>query len=340
MLRVGGNVPTMSNEQDDSASSGFLAKLSQGVSELVRRRAVAALATFVGAYLPDVLDRSQSARDNRENRSLFRRALTEAATHRAVESPELVDRMLDRMVTEEFGRQHRREDIALRAIAHLSDGRFEDAPREGHDTISDQDIGDDWLNLYSRYSQEASSDALQDTWARVLAGQIRKPGSISLKTLHFVSLLDKETAEAASRLLPWLVMKTWLFAGVTQKLSMGDRVLLRESGLIGALEHDLDITQSIPDEGTWFASMGHLGVIGMGEPGSKFTLPMVSTSRACRELGTVVVGEDTAVPAMALAERMQQEAAFKRIQVGPYQLTGGRFTQSGATLIHRWDRPG
>ena len=55
---------------------------------------------------------------------------------------------------------------------------------------------EDWLNVFSRYAEDASSERLQQLFAKVLAGEIRKPGSFSLSTMRFIAELDRETAAA------------------------------------------------------------------------------------------------------------------------------------------------
>jgi hypothetical protein len=56
-------------------------------------------------------------------------------------------------------------------------------------------LDEDWLNVFGDYVEKATSDRLRSLWARVLAGEVRKPGAFSLRTLRFVSELDQETAQ-------------------------------------------------------------------------------------------------------------------------------------------------
>lgn len=57
------------------------------------------------------------------------------------------------------------------------------------------DIDDDWLNLFVRLAEDKSSEELQGLFGRILAGEIRKPGSFSLRTIQFISTLSKEDAQ-------------------------------------------------------------------------------------------------------------------------------------------------
>ncbi|WPZ35179.1 DUF2806 domain-containing protein [Thalassobaculum sp. OXR-137] len=54
---------------------------------------------------------------------------------------------------------------------------------------------DDWMNKFMRLADDASSEQLQNLFARILAGEVMRNGSFSLSTLRTVSELDKSTAE-------------------------------------------------------------------------------------------------------------------------------------------------
>ncbi len=61
----------------------------------------------------------------------------------------------------------------------------------------DQDapeVDSDWLNYIGSYSEKASSEHVRDLWGRVLAGEIRRPGSFSLSTLRLLAELDQQIA--------------------------------------------------------------------------------------------------------------------------------------------------
>jgi hypothetical protein len=52
------------------------------------------------------------------------------------------------------------------------------------------------MNLFVSYAERASSEDLQDVLARILAGEIRRPGSFSLRTMQFMSVLDHDLAKS------------------------------------------------------------------------------------------------------------------------------------------------
>lgn len=66
---------------------------------------------------------------------------------------------------------------------------------------SDDSLDDDWLNFFESYAEKASSSNMRKLWGRILAGEIRKPGAFSLRTLRIASELDQATAASFQRLV-------------------------------------------------------------------------------------------------------------------------------------------
>lgn len=60
--------------------------------------------------------------------------------------------------------------------------------------VSDEKPDEDWINRFFSSAQDISSEQMQDLWGRVLAGEIKKPGSFSLKTLEFIRNVTKSDA--------------------------------------------------------------------------------------------------------------------------------------------------
>lgn len=70
---------------------------------------------------------------------------------------------------------------------------------------SDKPIEDDWLYSWRDYAGRVSADELQDMWGRVLAGEVKQPGSYSMRTLEFLKGLSKSEAELISKAAKFVV---------------------------------------------------------------------------------------------------------------------------------------
>lgn len=64
---------------------------------------------------------------------------------------------------------------------------------------SETPIDDDWIYSWRDYAGRVSSEELQDLWGRILAGEVKQPGTYSMRTLEFLKGLSKSEAELISK---------------------------------------------------------------------------------------------------------------------------------------------
>ncbi len=62
-------------------------------------------------------------------------------------------------------------------------------------TVPDHDPDHDWVKCFTEFVQDVSSTDLKQIWSRLLAGEIKKPGSSSLRTLHALRLMSTVDAK-------------------------------------------------------------------------------------------------------------------------------------------------
>ncbi len=72
-------------------------------------------------------------------------------------------------------------------------------------TPPDRSIDDDWFFTWRDYAGGVSTEDLQQLWGKVLAGEVKSPGSYSLRTLEFLRGLSKGEAEHISRLASFVI---------------------------------------------------------------------------------------------------------------------------------------
>jgi len=73
------------------------------------------------------------------------------------------------------------------------------AARELPEAVSDTPVDDDWTTQFFNHSQDVSNQQMQTLWARLLAGEVAKPGSFSLRTLGIVKVMSKDDANLFTR---------------------------------------------------------------------------------------------------------------------------------------------
>lgn len=99
-----------------------------------------------------------------------------------------------RRAVAQFGRKVLREQVNLDLITLKA---TEELKRNSStSTTSDESstIDDDWLNAFDAEAREKSTEDMQANFARLLAGEIQRPGSFSIRSVRLLSNLDKESA--------------------------------------------------------------------------------------------------------------------------------------------------
>ncbi len=61
-------------------------------------------------------------------------------------------------------------------------------------SATDNPFEDDWLNTFENEACQKSSEEMQERFARILAGEIKKPGSFSIRAVKLLGQIDSETA--------------------------------------------------------------------------------------------------------------------------------------------------
>lgn len=299
---------------------------------VVAKRAASAFEQLLGMFWPDLLKRSHREKDMREAASIFSRAMASAAAEAATESPDLIRAMAQRLAEGEFGKQWNRLEVGAKAREHLRQMEFES---DGHPSAA---VDGDWMNIFSSHAERASSEGLQSIWSQVLAGEIRAPGSFSLLTLQFISVLDRSTAEAATALLGWVVDGTFVLSEVGKSLSFEHLAICRDSGLVGSFDSDVETHFDFAPDGSCFIPLTQTVVLASGKLGQRVTLHGVSLTRVARELLSVIAVDENPMAREALINQLQKLPPVQRVVSGRLRkLPDGR-GQMGQVLTD-WRRP-
>lgn len=72
-------------------------------------------------------------------------------------------------------------------------------------TVSDEPVDDDWITRFFGITKDISSAEMQFIWSKILAGEIKKPGSFSLRTLEVIRNLSQREARAFEKIVPFIV---------------------------------------------------------------------------------------------------------------------------------------
>lgn len=129
----------------------------------------------------------------------------------------------------------RREINAAKAIIYAEEVLSNDSQ-----IPPDRSIDDDWLYTWRDYAGRVSTEDLQQLWGKILAGEVKSPGSYSIRTLEFLRGLSKEEADQISKLAGYVIegrivrsLKQYL---EENGITLGLLLVMQELGLLSGVE--------------------------------------------------------------------------------------------------------
>ena len=115
-----------------------------------------------------------------------------------------VDPEYARVAVRKYGQKIVREQFNLDKVSEVAaleiNKPMADCVENEADVKEAEPIDDDWLNAFEKEASQKSTDEMQRLFGRILAGEIRKPSSFSIKTLKAMGQIDQATANLFRRL--------------------------------------------------------------------------------------------------------------------------------------------
>lgn len=109
--------------------------------------------------------------------------------------PEFARQVAARIVHQELRREENLEKIVYYASQEEDDGDFEK---------EDDDFDEEWFTQFFNDAQDVSTEQLQRLWARLLSGEIKKPGVHSIETIDFLRRMNSSRAKQIERIGPYV----------------------------------------------------------------------------------------------------------------------------------------
>lgn len=174
----------------DPETTALVVQVAQHLPPIIQRNLWTSVGTLVGALVDwPVAWLEGKAKAIRAKADAEVEAIT-AIGHRSAErlqtDPAVLARAQEAFISRQYRAQSNRESIAGKATNELSKYlSTEDATRQ---------IDPDWLDVFSRHAETKSNEEMQLYFARLLAGEIRKPGAFSPATLEVLARLTPDLA--------------------------------------------------------------------------------------------------------------------------------------------------
>jgi hypothetical protein len=104
--------------------------------------------------------------------------------------------------------------------------------------VDNTEVNSDWMKRWREYAQRISEEDLQHLWANVLNGEVKNPGSYSLRTLDFIKNLSRDEANKIALIAPYVVQNNIFFRGTElsdTRMNMNLFIELSDLGLLNSV---------------------------------------------------------------------------------------------------------
>lgn len=186
----------MSEDHLDKEVSVSAEMTATSVTASTKSRLVASLDRLGGAIVDNLTARVEGSTDRKRATTKGEVTLIENIVEYGVQqlgaSPDLAERAFHAHFRRILASQENKDQVLLEAQNDLRENPAkEDVPGK---------MSDQFFNVFEPFAEAASTDDLRQLFGRVLAGEIRKPGTFSSKVLRVVGELDAHTAHLFDRL--------------------------------------------------------------------------------------------------------------------------------------------
>jgi hypothetical protein len=287
---------------------------NQGVTS---PRSLKALDRLIGAAvdIPVAWLNQQKAKIDSQTKAFesVESAIAEAAGRQAVSDAGIVERATQSLIRKAYKKQSNLEAVSVQAIHEL---KKEESTANNDDASIDVEVDIDWLNVFERFAEDASSARMQNLWGRILAGEIRKPGQFSLRTLRYISEISQREASQFSNIsqLFFAGKSPWSLINPDSKEDISDLLFLEENGLIqGSSGLGLSHSQQVPDHGFIIFYEKDIALALKAEPGKKLSFSIIVLTVLGQELIKLISERDLVEIASKVAEAYKTdeiEAAY------------------------------
>ena len=110
-----------------------------------------------------------------------------------------------------------------------------------HGECNDSSVDEDWINRFFSIVRDVSTEDMQVIWGKILAGEIKKPGSYSLRTLDTIRNMSQNEAKTFESIAPYIFIlyNGWFLPNNKEILAKyhirySDIMLLDECGLVNS----------------------------------------------------------------------------------------------------------
>lgn len=331
--------------QDDhlDKETSISAELTEtGVKATAKSRTMASLDRLLGSVADIGSAWFESFSTRLRAKSDGERRLIDAVANHGVARLESDSDFANRVFENQFRKfaqqQLNKDAVAAEAIEDLR----QKPPTEEEAVNGPPTLSEEFMSRFETYAEGASSEDLRQRWGRILAGEIRKPGTFNPRVLRATDELDAEAAILFESLMEYRIGEV-LLECIMPKLEFDQLLLLISNGLIvdpGATGHWKKFDEGFFNgEDVWATSFGKILVTYpksatiretksiLKEADGRPSFGIYLLSDVGRALSSILSSNETKVTAQfenRLSWSLENAHAEARREIGPNRYTPAR----------------
>lgn len=110
----------------------------------------------------------------------------------ATDANGLVQRAQNRFLFQQMKKQQNIEAVVANAAAELDKATV----------VSSTPVDEDWISSFFDFVANVSSNQMQEIWGKLLAGEVSRPGSFSIRTIDMLRKLTQQEAKLFTEIAP------------------------------------------------------------------------------------------------------------------------------------------
>ncbi|MBB3360241.1 MULTISPECIES: DUF2806 domain-containing protein [unclassified Novosphingobium] len=227
---------------------------------------------------------AKSITANSEAEFALQKAIVIAAKKRIAQDDELINAAIEAYLPSSIRKSRNRFRVLQSAAQNLK----EDVDENKDSTCDEKSVDEDWLNIFARQAEDASSERMQALLGKILSGEIRKPGSFSPSTLRIVSEMDEEMALDIKRFSQIVVGdcvytdESWLSG---EKFNFANRLALH--GFISATAGQVSRVVEVNAQGLAIHALGNTFLEIHAPAYQKINAPVLELTKVAMQLRTL-----------------------------------------------------
>ena len=212
------NLSTITEDEETTAGDAVFDLISGSTfPDPIKRNVFKALDRLCSALIDipvGALGRaSAEKRAEAEGRIKIREEITAQIVQQMKVDPEYARRAVNRYGEKILREQGNLDKIFAIGADLLKKDKSVTSGNQDSDNEEKKTIEDDWLNSFDKEASQKSSEEMQIYFGRILAGEIRRPGSYSIKAVKILGELDQNTATLFNKFCSASIISEFLDSG-------------------------------------------------------------------------------------------------------------------------------